>query len=327
MSQRVTVSVAMCTYNGAKFVREQLNSIAAQTWPPNEIVICDDRSTDETVEIIRQFAAESAFPVHLHVNEHNLGHAAKGITHNFEKAVSLCSGDLIMPCDQDDVWMPEKVERMAAVFLADPQVGAVFCDAQLVTETGEPKGVLLSHANGFSQREQQQLARGNGLPTALSPTKAYGCTLMFRAALREKILPVPPHWWFDAWVTCVSIVYTRFVFVPERLMHYRIHAEQFGGAAVPTLSERVGHWHSSAEKYWASAGPQLADLHDRLEAEHDLRFQPTLNYLEGRSGLLRYRAQLQGNWIVRRARILLHTRQYFLYFNGWRSLVKDLTAS
>ena len=98
-------SVAMCTYNGARFVAEQLESVAAQTRPPSELVVCDDRSTDGTARLVEQFAARAPFPVRLFVNERNLGSTA-----NFGRAVTLAEGDLVALCDQDDVWRPEKLE-------------------------------------------------------------------------------------------------------------------------------------------------------------------------------------------------------------------------
>src|ERR687894_3003245 len=99
-------SVAMCTYNGARFVAEQLASVAAQTRPPDELVVCDDGSTDETCRLVEEFAARAPFPVRLFVNERNLGS-----TRNFGRAVALCEGDLVALSDQDDVWHPEKLER------------------------------------------------------------------------------------------------------------------------------------------------------------------------------------------------------------------------
>ena len=92
-------SVAMCTYNGARFLGAQLASVAAQARAPDELVVCDDRSTDETARVVEEFAAAAPFRVRLHVNERNLG-----TTRNFERAVSLCEGDLIALSDQDDVW-------------------------------------------------------------------------------------------------------------------------------------------------------------------------------------------------------------------------------
>ncbi len=316
----------MCTYNGAKFVQQQLDSIAAQTILPDELVVCDDRSTDETAEIIRAFATTVPFAVHLHINEQNLGSGAKGITRNFEKAVALCTGELIVPSDQDDMWVPQKLERMAEVLLSDPEIGAVFSDGQLVTELGVPKGVRLSETTGLNAREQKQLARGDGLPLVMSMTKVYGSSLMFRASLLQQILPVPPHWWFDAWVACVATVYARLVFVPEELYLYRIHPNQSVSASLQTVSQKVERWRSSAEVYWRQSEGPLTDLQSRLEGEEHARFKPSLAYVRGRMALLRFRAGMPANRLVRWVQILPHAREYFLYFNGWRSLVKDLTA-
>ncbi len=326
LPKRTTISVAMCTYNGEKFIREQLDSIAAQTLPVDELVICDDRSTDATADIVRDFANTAHFPVHLHINEENLGSQAKGITHNFEKAVALCTGELIVPSDQDDIWVPEKVARMSAILLADPGIGAVFSDGQLITQDGTPKGIKLSETTGLNRREQAQLARGDGLPLVLSMTKVYGSTLMFRASLLPKILPVPPHWWFDAWVACVATVYARLVFTPDELYSYRIHPNQSVSASLQTVSQKIQRWRSSAEDYWKQSEGPLSDLHTRLSNEHDPRFAPYLRYLEGRMDLLRFRAGMPSSRLVRWVAILPHTLAYYRYFNGSRSLVKDLTA-
>jgi glycosyltransferase involved in cell wall biosynthesis len=105
------LSVALCTYNGTQYLQEQLDSIAAQTKLPDELVICDDRSSDNTVEIIKLFSSKVSFPVHLHINEINLR-----TIKNFEKAISLCTGDIIVLSDQDDVWKPCKTERILRCF-------------------------------------------------------------------------------------------------------------------------------------------------------------------------------------------------------------------
>lgn len=105
------ISIAMATYNGARFLREQLDSIAAQTLLPYELVICDDGSTDTTLEIAEQFAKEVNFPVRIYQNESNLGFAD-----NFLKAASLCEGDWIAFSDQDDVWLPHKLASVSRRF-------------------------------------------------------------------------------------------------------------------------------------------------------------------------------------------------------------------
>src|SRR5215207_2518174 len=100
----VRISIALCTYNGEQYLQQQLDSFVAQSRPPDELVVCDDRSTDRTVPIVEDFAKRAPFRVELVINETNLGS-----TRNFEKAIGLCTGDIIFLADQDDVWLPEKL--------------------------------------------------------------------------------------------------------------------------------------------------------------------------------------------------------------------------
>lgn len=317
----------MCTYNGEKYLREQLQSIASQTLLPDELVICDDRSTDSTTDIIGDFTSSAPFPVRLHINPVNLGAAAKGITRNFEQASRLCTGDLIAFCDQDDVWLPRKLARMVQTMEENPQLGGVFVDAQLIDDQGVPQGILLSETNGMTRREHRRLMRGQVLPVLLSMTKVYGCTLMVDAKLLIKLLPVPPNWWFDAWVPCMVAVHSGLAFIPEPLFYYRIHAAQSGvGASLPTASERMKQWRCSAKDFWKDSEPQLADLYSRLADENIPSMKPYLDYIRGRMDLLRFRAELSSNPLFRAIGIIRKARCYQRYFNGWKSMVKDLTA-
>src|SRR5262249_24400476 len=117
------ISVAMCTYNGAEFLRAQLQSIITQSRPPDEIVICDDRSTDDTQNLLERFASELPVPIKLHINDQNLGSVK-----NFERAINLCTGDVIALSDQDDVWRNDKLQRFETVLNNSPAAGLVFSD-------------------------------------------------------------------------------------------------------------------------------------------------------------------------------------------------------
>lgn len=325
MLEKSSLSVAMCTYNGSRFVREQLESIAKQTLLPAELIVIDDRSTDTTVDLVREFAATAPFPVRLHVNEQNIGGSSKGITKNFEAAVVLCQGEFIVPCDQDDIWVPEKLARMAGALEQNPGLDGAFSDAQLVTENGARKEILLSQTTGLNASEQARIARGQALPLVLSMTKVYGSSLIFRSRLKQ-YLPVPPHWWFDAWMGTMAAVHGGLKFLPEELYLYRIHPNQSVSASLQTSTQRMQRWRSSAKEYWKASEPQLQELHDRLAQENSPSLQPHLSYLQGRMGLLQFRADLPQNRLQRLSKILPRSREYHLYFNGWRSLVKDLTA-
>ncbi len=141
----MTISVAMCTFNGARFLRAQLESIARQRRPPDELVICDDGSSDGSVEILREFAAGASFSIRIFCNEKNLGS-----TQNFEKAIQLCKGDLIALCDQDDIWLPEKLSRLLQIFEQDSSLGGVFSDADLINENSQEIGKRLWQVHKFA---------------------------------------------------------------------------------------------------------------------------------------------------------------------------------
>src|SRR6266436_7212118 len=115
------ISVAMCTYNGARFLPRQLESIATQTRLPDELVVCDDGSSDESVAIVRWFANSAPFTVRLEINERNLGS-----TKNFGKAIGLCEGDIIALADQDDVWKPLKLAVLETALKNYLEAGYVF---------------------------------------------------------------------------------------------------------------------------------------------------------------------------------------------------------
>ena len=124
------LSIALCTYNGSAYLSEQLESLAAQTRTPDELVVCDDNSTDgRTVEMVRAFARNSPFAVRFSVNRKTLGPKK-----NFQRAIARCQGDVIFLCDQDDVWEPNKLARIEETLLAAPEAGFVFTDAEVVDE-------------------------------------------------------------------------------------------------------------------------------------------------------------------------------------------------
>ena len=109
------ISIALCTYNGGRFLGEQLRSLREQTKSPFEIIVCDDGSTDETPQLVRDFAASVDFPVVFVANEANLGS-----TRNFDQAIRLCRGEAIALCDQDDLWAPNKLERLTQILENEP---------------------------------------------------------------------------------------------------------------------------------------------------------------------------------------------------------------
>ena len=146
----VKTSVAMCTYDGERFLQDQLVSISSQSRLPDEMVVCDDNSSDETWSILCSFSKSAPFPVRLIRNERNLG-----VVENFEKALRLTSGDVVFLSDQDDVWRIDKIERISEHFETNPATGMVITDAEMVDENLSPQEHSLWHFWRMSERDHR----------------------------------------------------------------------------------------------------------------------------------------------------------------------------
>jgi glycosyltransferase involved in cell wall biosynthesis len=219
----MNLSIALGTYNGAAYLKEQLASFAAQTRTPDELVISDDQSTDDTLRVIEEFAATARFPVRLSVNESNLG-----TPKNFEKAISLCRGDVILLSDQDDVWHRDKLESVERIFEAKPQLSLVFSNAELVDETLKPFAETLFDRLGFNGPKQRLVKSGRALDLQLRENLVCGCTLAFRANLKELVLPISGdgplvH---DGWIVLLIAAAGEIDFINRPLLKYRQHSAQ-----------------------------------------------------------------------------------------------------
>lgn len=150
MSSFPTISIALATYNGARFLGEQLESLAKQTLQPIELVVCDDGSTDDTLDVLKRWGRNSSFPVRIHPNPSRLGFAD-----NFLRAGSLCQGDLIAFCDQDDVWLPNKLSRCVERFRSDPELTLVSHNAWVTDESLVKKRLLQPRRRATAYRRCQ----------------------------------------------------------------------------------------------------------------------------------------------------------------------------
>ncbi len=233
------ISVAMCTYNGAKYLQEQLDSIAAQSRLPDLLVVCDDCSDDDTPAIIERFAAAAPFEVNIQRNAQNLG-----LLQNFEKAISLCTGDAIALCDQDDVWLPQKLQRIESVFEERENVGLVFGDAVLTTPDGTPMPKRLWHYT-FDRKDQRRFRDGDAISVLLRYNVVTGATAAFRTKFRDAFLPIPvlPEFIHDAWISLVIATSAELHFIEEPLIRYRQHSEQQAGLILSRSTDPIKSRH------------------------------------------------------------------------------------
>lgn len=230
----VTLCVAMCTYRGERFLPEQLESIAAQTRPPDRLVVVDDASTDDTAEVVRRFARRADFPVELHVNARNLG-----CLRNFERAVRFADGDVVVLADQDDVWTPSRLARLEEAFAGAPGVGLAFSDAEVVDAALRPLGYGLWESVGLRGRTREEVCAGRLFEALVRTNVVTGATLAFRADLRPLLLPFPPAVDHDSWIALVTAAVAEAVAIPERLVRYRQHGGNQIGAGRPGLRARL----------------------------------------------------------------------------------------
>jgi glycosyltransferase involved in cell wall biosynthesis len=231
----VKISVALCTYNGEKFLRDQLESIGRQSLLPDELVVCDDGSRDSSLDILREFRRKVSFPVLIQQNEKNLGS-----TRNFEKAIKLCSGDIIVLCDQDDVWKAEKLEKLKKAFQDNPQVGYVFSDGELVDASLQQIDRTVWESNQFYGETYSHYVNGEQLLCFLRWQIVTGATMAFRSRLKEYIFPFPEHkiWIHDGWIAVVgSSIGEIGLPLAEALISYRQHDQQQMGG---NLTDKAG---------------------------------------------------------------------------------------
>ncbi len=253
------VSVALCTYNGARFLDPQLDSFATQTRLPDELVVCDDGSTDDTVTILERFKNRAPFPVRIFRNETRLGS-----TKNFEKAIGLCTGDLIATSDQDDVWLPEKLALSQAALADDDGCGLVFSDADVVDDDLRSSGHRMWDAVHFGRLARRRVRKGRGFEVLLRQWVVTGATMMFRVDYRPCILPIPDNWVHDGWIAFVIGAMARVGSVECSTMKYRQHAAQQIGGKKLGWKERYDLARAMGPPYFRLAYERFVLARERL---------------------------------------------------------------
>lgn len=222
MASTPSVSVAIATYQGERFLRQQLDSIARQTVLPLEVVITDDQSSDATVAIAEEFGRSVPFPVRVYRNEARLGYGG-----NFFRAASLCEGEVIAFCDQDDVWLEHKL-KTCLKYLKDPGVQLVMHSAQTISAGGQ-LGYFYPHF-----KKTRVLRVGQCNPLVNEP----GFCMVFRRALLSYLpMDIRPERLFahDSLALFAGAVLGKVVKLKTVLAHYRQHENNVFGAHNHTL--------------------------------------------------------------------------------------------
>ena len=220
------ISVAMCTYNGEQYINQQIDSILNQTLKVDEIVVCDDQSSDKTIEILEEYSKNYPNIFKIHKNEVNLRSVK-----NFEKAISLCTGDLIFLSDQDDYWATNKVEEYSKYFSKNKNIDVIASNGFCVDNSSKI-------IDQYTIWDMPQLLKDYNIPFDYNQLITHvgnfvtGASLGFRRTILPEILPFPKLKGFhhDEWIAIITTKNKSFEMLNEKYFYYRIHDnQQVGG--------------------------------------------------------------------------------------------------
>lgn len=218
------ISVCLAMYNGAFYLVPQMRSILDQLGRCDEIVVVDDCSRDESVQIVEAFGDSR---IRLIRNDTNLGVLA-----TFERALKEAAGDILFLSDQDDIWRPDKVERVVAVFASDPAITLVVSDAQVIDAAGN-----VTAQSFFGQRG----AFSAGVLHNLARNKYLGCAMAFRRSMLAYFLPIPPDVpMHDMWFGLLNSVHGRTSFIDQALISYRRHGSNASSCEGAPIVQKLG---------------------------------------------------------------------------------------
>lgn len=324
--ERMRLSIAMATYNGERFLPVQLQSFLDQTRLPDELVVTDDGSSDETIAILERFAKKAPFKVRVERNSSNLGHEA-----NFGKVMELTTGDLILLSDQDDRWDPDNLETVERAFSEQPGVLLMVNDVRITDGDLQPTGRTLLG----------QL-RSSGLIGLDDRGLLIGCGTSFRAALKPLILPMPKiEYGHDTWINEFTAFLGGKRIIERPLQCYRRHGSNVSFTVLDAPKRATPFMIMAPSRgqdltrQWQRRVIALSEMHRRLlafgperfaELRTDRSWEKALTDLDAaRQATIRRMRVFRRNWAGRKllaAEML--ARGDYRPFSGWRSFAQDL---
>ena len=303
MNFNPSIAIALATYNGSRYIARQLDSIFAQTASDWVLLIRDDGSTDGTAGIVKKY--QEAHPGKITVIED--GRKNLGPRDNFGRLIECAEAEYLMFCDQDDVWLPDKVERtLARMQKLEQRFGRdipllVHTDMTVADEDLRPI------APSFWEYQKMDPRRGEHFQRIFIGNVANGCTVMINRKLRDIALPIPPgaimHDW---WLALVAAAFGKIDFIPDQTVLYRLHGRNVVGASPWSLNylfQKLMQVHDrkalleclietgkQAEAFLSRFGPLLTDANrEKVNAYAGLAEQGPINkrFLVIRHGFLR----------------------------------------
>ena len=317
------ISVAIATYNGQEFIKEQLLSILNQTMPVDEIVICDDQSSDDTVKIIQELLCDK---IYLYQNEKNLGYKL-----NFKKALSYCKGDYIFLCDQDDIWKPNKVQTMIEIMQNHPEIKALASTYDLIDELGNEKQIDInrnySNKNMYKCKVKDNALVKVPFERLVVENSFQGCALCLRKQVNEKFQRCFSDDFHHDWlINILASEQNGMYFLNIPLFKYRIHSKNTIGLKGNVTLKGMDHLVSTntvdARTNTAKNCIETLNKLEELDNELCLSYPTYTNYREFFNKHILY---IENGKVIQL--IIQNLNPYYKYFKTIKGRLMDIIVT
>jgi glycosyltransferase involved in cell wall biosynthesis len=321
-TRSLTVSVVVATFNGEKFLTEQLRSIIGQSRLPEEIVITDDGSTDATLDIVQRVKADAPGEIAWRVVKQK---TPLGVARNFAAGVAVATSNLVALADQDDWWAPDKLAILVTYFATDPSRLLVHSDAELVNESGRLLGMTLSDSLRMTRSERRGLIAGRALRQLVRRNLVTGHTVLMRRDVVRKAGEIPPGWLHDEWWALVAAGLGGAVFCPKALGHYRQHEVNQVGATKSGLARLMERFSEPQSAFRARHALRHEGLGRFLESTANPFDAQATRLLQSRISHYAWQATLSPSRLIRVLPILgrVVRGDYYRYRRGMFDALRD----
>lgn len=316
--EQPTISVAMATYNGGKYLRAQLQSLARQSRRPKELVIVDDGSTDQTLKIAKAFARTMPFPVRIYRNGNRLGYRR-----NFMRAAQICRGDLVAFCDQDDVWAPQKLAEVAAAF-KDDSVLMVYHNARLINDSGKNLGLIFKNKRSRVDFSPLGIEPWRIVPGFSQTVRRYLVRYSKLHAHSVDMFDSSEHMPHDQWFIFLASALGKVVYLPSALAHYRQHEQNTSGWLKARPIAHTIHNIANASYYATVSSEAVSNRLDLLRRLQRNKRKLNLDHQTVDAAIKHY-TRIKG-YVERRSRLYTE-RSFYLRARMLYSLVKSRSYS
>lgn len=231
------ISVVICTYNGERFIEEQLNSILRQTRSVDEIILMDDGSSDSTVDLAERILGSQKIPYQIIANSSNLGVSA-----NFEKGIAKADGDIVLTADQDDVWKANKVQHFEKFFEKNSNCVLAFTDGYVTDSDLNVTRNSIWEAAGFTEKKKKLFQEKEYYRVLFSDNVITGAAMGVRRSFALKCIPAPKGTLHDYWYALNAPLFGDICFIEEKCILYRQHKNNVMGVPEKGLAGKIQRW-------------------------------------------------------------------------------------